>query len=157
MPGSFLSRKVDQPVRFQAGGFPVDGKLESVKLFLPDDGARELVLAVWFDYATYKRIDRGHLFGYTFESIDLADGQVFELTSTLPVQLELRAEGAARDALAKLDGEALLDQAVAALTGGDAASPLLDPANYRYLGIYQEKQSAGQTYLSGFTSIYKRA
>lgn len=70
--GSVATRRVDRPVHFQdrAGGFVLDGKLESVRLFLPDDGAREITLVVWFEYFTYKRIDRAHLFGYTFESID---------------------------------------------------------------------------------------
>lgn len=158
MAGSFLSRRVDQPVRFhdRAGGSVAEGKLESVKVFLPDAGGREIVLAVWFDYWVFKRIDRAHLFGYTFESIDLADDQVFELTSTLPVQMELRVEGAARDLLAAVEGEELLDRAVAGLVGDDTSSPLQDAASYRYLGIYQQKEVAGSSFLSGFTSVYRK-
>src|SRR4051812_1021761 len=138
MSGSFLSRRVDQPVRFRSGDSALEGKLESVRLFLPDGGEPELVLTVWFEYGAFRRIDQQHVFGYTFESLDLADGQLFELVSSLPVQLELRAEGPALAALAGLSGDALLDGAVTALTGDDASSPLFDVAGYRYLALYQE-------------------
>ncbi|HVV87851.1 MAG TPA: hypothetical protein VHE35_32650 [Kofleriaceae bacterium] len=158
MPGSVFNRRVDAPVHFQdkAGGFVLDGKLESVRLFVPDAGERELVLVVWFDYWMFRRIDRAHLFGYTFESIEREGLTQWELTSALPVQLELRAEGAARDALAGLAGDALLEQAAAALTGADTTSPLVDAANYRYLAVYQEKRSGDATYLAGFTSVYRK-
>ncbi len=156
MAGSFLDRRVDQPVHFQAGMFALDGKLERVRLVLPDEGEREIVLTVWFDYWDFKRVDRGKLFGYGFDSLDLADGELFELVSTSPVQLELRAEGAAQELLAKSDGEALLDQAVAGLTGADTTSPLLDAASYRYLGVYQEKQVDGVTFLKGARSVFRR-
>ncbi len=156
MPGSVLSRTVDQPVHFQdrAGGTVVDGKLESVRLFLPDAGGRELVLVVWFDYWTYHRIDRAHHFGYTFESIDREGLQSWEFSSEQPVQIELRAEAEAVAALTELSGDALLDRAVSELVGDDTASPLLDVASYRYLAIYQPKESG---VLGGFTSVYKRA
>lgn len=152
--GSVATRRVDQPVHFQdrAGGAVVDGKLESVRLFLPDEGAREVTLVVWFEYWTWKRIDRAHLFGYTFESIDREGLQSWEFTSAQPVQIELRAEGAALAALDGLAGEELLDRAVAALTGDDTSSPLLDAASYRYLSVYQSKGS----YMSGFTSVYRK-
>ena len=156
MPGSVLSRAVDQPVHFQdrAGGTVVDGKLESVRLFLPDAGGRELVLVVWFDYWTYHRIDRAHHFGYTFESIDREGLQSWEFSSEQPVQIELRAEAEAVAPLTELSGDALLDRAVSELVGDDTASPLLDVASYRYLAIYQPKESG---VLGGFTSVYKRA
>lgn len=158
MPGSVGSRSVDQPVHFQdrAGGTVVDGKLESVRLFLPEAGDREIVLVVWFDFWTFKRIDRAHHFGYTFDSIDREGLQSWEFTSALPVQMELRAEGPAQAALDGLSGEALLDRAVSALCGDDPSSPLLDVANYKYLAAYQSKESDGATYLSGFTSIYRK-
>lgn len=158
MPGSFLSRSVEQPVHFQdrAGATVVDGKLESVRLFLPEAGDREIVLVVWFDYWTFRRIDRAHHFGYTFESIDREGLQSWELTSALPVQMELRAEGAAREVLHEHSGEALLDRALSGLLGDDATSPLLDVASYRYLAVYQSKESGGSTFLSGFTSIYRK-
>lgn len=158
MGGSVATRQVDQPVHFQdrAGGAVLDGKLESVRLFLPDDGERELTLVVWFEYWTYKRIDRAHLFGYTFESIDREGLQSWEFTSALPVQIELRAEGAAAEMLAGLSGEAVLDRAVAALTGDDPSSPMLDAANYRYLSVYQAKGAGSASYLSGFTSVYRK-
>ena len=123
---------------------------------MPDAGERELVLVVWFDYWVFKRIDRAHLFGYTFDSVDLADGQVFELTSARRVQMELRAEGAARDLLAPLAGEELLDRALVGLRGDDAASPLADVASYRYLAIYQEREVDGSTFLAGTTSVYRK-
>lgn len=158
MSGSFLDRRVDQPVQLQdrAGGTVIDGTLERVRLVVPDTGDREVTLVVWFDYWTFRRIDRAHLVGYTFESIDREGLQSWELTSALPVQMELRVEGAARDHLADHTGEALLDRVLAGLLGGEATSPLLDVANYRYLAVYQEKQAAGATYLAGFTSIYRK-
>lgn len=156
MSGSFLSRKVDGPVRFQdPSGFSLDGQLESVRLFVPDQGARELVLTVWFEYWTFKRIDRGQLFGYSMDTLVLADGQAFELTSTLPLQFELRAEGAVATALAQFDGEALLDHALAGLRGDGRCAPFIDVANYRYLGVYQQKEMDGQTYLRGADSVFK--
>lgn len=158
MSGSVATRTVDQPVHFQdrAGGTVLDGKLESVRLFIPDAGERELVLVVWFDYWTFKRIDRAHLFGYTFDSIDREGLQSWEFTSNLPVQIELRAEAPVLAPLADLAPDAVLDRAVAALTGADASSPLLDAAGYKYLAVYQSKEVGGATYLSGFTSIYKK-
>ena len=158
MGGSFASRSVDQPVHFQdrANGTVVDGKLESVRLFLPEAGDREIVLVVWFDYWTFRRIDRAHLFGYTFESIDREGLQSWELTSERLVQMELRAEGAARAVVEELSGEALLDRAMSDLGGDDSTSPLLDVANYRYLAVYQQKELGGASFLSGFTSIYRK-
>lgn len=157
MSGSFLSRTVDAPVNFKDPmDFGLEGKLETARLFLPDAGGRELVLTVWFDYWVFKRIDRNQFFGYSFDTLALADGQAFELTSTLPIQLELRAESAALAALDKLEGDALLDAAVAALRGDDRSSPLLDVANYRFLGIYQEKEMAGVKMLSGADSVFKK-
>ena len=158
MGGAFTNRRVDQPVRFQdrAGGTVVDGKLESVRQLLPDAGDSEIVLVVWFDYWTFRQIDKAHLFGYTFESIDRDGMQAWSATSERPVQMELRGEGAARALLADCSGEELLDRAVAGLVGADATSPLLDVASYRYLAIYQEKEMAGSTFLSGFTSVYRK-
>lgn len=156
MSGSFATRTVDQPIQLQdrAGGAILDAKLESVRLFVPDAGPRQLVLVVWFDYWTWKRIDRAHLFGYTFESIDREGFESWELTSSKLVQMELRAEPAALAALDGLDGDAALDRALAGLA--DPTSPLADVASYRYLAVYQEKEMGGATYLAGFTSIYKR-
>lgn len=158
MGGAFSNRRVDQPIHFQdrTGGTIVDGKLESVRQLLPDAGDSEIVLVVWFDYWTFRSIDKAHLFGYTFESIDREGLQSWSLTSELPVQMELRVEGAARALLEECSGEALLDRAVAGLVGEDPASPLLDVANYRYLAVYQQKEVAGSTFLSGFTSIYRK-
>lgn len=153
MSGSVASRSVDQQrVHFQAGDSVYDARLESVRVFMPDAGGREIVVVAWFDFWTYKRIDRAHLFGYTFESIDREGLQGWEFNSSLPVQLELRVEGAAAAVLADVEGEALLDRAVAGLTGADATSPLRDAANYRYLAMYQSKGA----YMSGFTSVYKK-
>ncbi len=159
MGGAFLDRRVDQAVQLhdRAGGAVLDGKLERVRLLVPDGGERQIIMVIWFDYWTYKRIDRGHLFGYTFDSLDLADGQLFELDSRRPVQLELELMGEARTALAAADGEALLDQAQAALTGADPASPLVDVASYRYLAIYQEQTVDGVTFLRGATSVYRKS
>ncbi len=158
MPGTFVSRRVDQPVHFQdrSGGPPVDAKLESARLLVSDTGVRELVLVVWVDYWTYKRIDRGHLFGYTFESIDRDGFGGWELTSETLVQIELRAEGGALAAVADHDGEAVLDLALAGLLGDDTTSPWRDVASYRYLAMYQEKGAGAATYLSGFTSVYRQ-
>ena len=158
MPGSFLSRSFDQPVHFhdRERGTTVEGKLDSVKVFVPDAGDREILLVVWFDYWTFKQIDRAHYFGYEFDSIDREGLQSWQLTSELPVQLELRIEGAARKTLEEHSGEMLLDHAIAALVGDDPVSPFLDLANYRYLAVYQQKEAGGSTFLSGFTSIYRK-
>ena len=152
MQGSFIDRRVDQPVRFRAGATVLEGKLERVRLLVPEGGAWQLTVIVWFDYSTWKRIDRGHHFGFTIESID-ADS--FELTSERLVQMELRAEGEARAAVAELTGDALVDRAVAALTGDAAGTPLLDASQYRYLSVYQEREVDGVTFLKGFTSTYR--
>ena len=153
MQGSFLNRRVDQPIRFRTSMMALDGKLESVRLLIPDAGDWQLSLVVWIDYDTFKRIDRSNYFGYTIESID-ADS--FEMTSDRLVQMELRAEGAARASVADRAGEALLDRVVEVLASGDPDAPLLDAANYLYLSVYQEREMDGVTMLKGFTSIYRR-
>lgn len=159
MPGTFHSRRVDQPVRFhdRAAGTTVEGTLESIRHFVPDDAPPALVLTVWFDYWTFHQIDRAHLFGYTLDSIDRDGLQSWELTSERPVQLELRAEPALLASLAGLAGDALLDAALAALLSPDPASSLLDAAGYRYLAVYQEQTLGGASFLKGFTSLYRKS
>ena len=158
MEGSYLSRSVDKPVHFQdrKRSTALDGKLESIKLFVPESGVREIVLVLWFDYWTFKTIDKTHCFGYTFDSIEREGLSSWELSSDLPVQMELRVEGTARELLKDVAGEPLFDMAVAGLTGEDSTSPMRDAANYRYLAVYQQKEFGGATYLKGFKSIYKK-
>jgi len=55
----------------------------------------------------------------------------------------------------KIEGEALLDQALAGLRGDGRCAPYIDVASYRYLGIYQQREMDGQTYLRGADSVFK--
>lgn len=156
MEGSFFRRSVERPVIFrdQAGRAAFEAKLDNLKLLESATGERQVILEVFVSLPVFQLIEDRQAFGMTRESID-PEVQSWQFTSELPVQLELRAEGAARDELARFQGEELLDHAVLDLIN-NADSPLLDAVNYLYLGAYQERQTESSSYMVGFRSVYDR-
>lgn len=98
----------------------------------PHDGPVALQVVVEVDYATWKRIDREHLFSFSRGSVDPAIKQ-WEFWSDRPVRLTLLASGAWAQLL--LRALAPLEELVAALARNDPDA--LATANWRYLTVVQ--------------------
>jgi hypothetical protein len=153
MRGTFVQRDVNAPLALRAAGAePITGTLFEVRVHAHAHGERWIVLHVAIDLVTFQRIEDEGLAGFVPGSI--APGMTgYALVSTAPIEIQLRLEGEAAEAIQAGPLEAVLERVVGGLAEADG--PLHDTAIYRWLTVMQETPTRpGVTARRGFHSIY---
>lgn len=153
MSGAFVQRDVRAPLALRVDGAePITGTLSEVRVYAPEHGDRCTVLHVEIDLATFQRIEDEALVGFVHGSID-ARVTGYRLLSSAPIELQLRLEGAAAEAVQAGPLDAMLERVLRGLT--EQGGPLLDTAAYRWLTVMQETPTRpGVSAMHGFHSIY---